>query len=416
MRAATLTDACPKSGAIDFTRWPDLQPPTAAPLRAAIALYALNRIARRAGVRMQFPDGSFIGPEWAPVMSIARPKDFLTRLGRQGKIGFGEGYMAGDWYADDLALVLEAMARNIDSLVPHRLQWLRRFYDPRQPGEEDNDRVGALRNITRHYDLSNELFATFLDPSMSYSSALFESECDTLEKGQSRKIDRLLAASGVTAGSRVLEIGTGWGELAIRAAQRGAHVISVTLSNEQATLARRRVAEAGLSSLVEIRVEDYRDVGGTFDAVLSIEMIEAVGESWWPTYFEVLESRLAPNGRIGLQAILMADDRLQATKTSWTWIHKYIFPGGLIPSEESIAAIVRDHTELSVVDRLLFGPSYARTLRFWREAFTSQAVRVDDLGFDETFRRMWEFYLSYSEAGFLSGYLNVGQFVLSRPS
>jgi cyclopropane-fatty-acyl-phospholipid synthase len=324
--------------------------------------------------------------------------------------------MARDWYADDLVLVLEAMARNIGILVPYRLQRLRRFYDPRPPSEENNDRVGARRNITRHYDLSNELFATFLDPSMSYSSALFESECDTLEEGQSRKLNRLLAASGVTAGSRVLEIGTGWGELAIRAAQCGAHVTSVTLSKEQAKLARQRVAEAGLSSLVDIRVEDYRDVGGTFDAVLSVEMIEAVGESWWPTYFEVLESRLAPNGSIGLQSILMADDQLQATKTSWTWIHKYIFPGGLIPSEESITAIVRDHTELRVVDRLLFGPSYARTLRVWRETFTSQAERVDALGFDETFRRMWEFYLAYSEAGFLSGYLDVGQLILRRTS
>jgi cyclopropane-fatty-acyl-phospholipid synthase len=249
---------------------------------------------------------------------------------------------------------------------------------------------------------------------MTYSAALFEDESETLRDGQSRKINRLLSATDVTAGSRVLEIGTGWGELAICAARRGAHVTSVTLSTEQATLARKRVADAGLSSLVDIRVEDYRDVAGRYDAVLSVEMIEAVGERWWPTYFKALEARLAPSGRIGLQAILMADDRLQATKTSWTWIHKYIFPGGLIPSEESIAAVVRDHTDLRIEDRMLFGPSYARTLHLWRDAFTWQPERVATLGFDETFRRMWEFYLAYSEAGFRSGYLDVGQFVLSR--
>lgn len=414
MRVATETNVVPKSGAIDFARWPDLRPPRAAPLRAAIARSALSRIARQAGVRVQFPDGSFIGPELAPVMTVTRPRDFFTRLGRQGKIGFGEGYMAGDWHSDDLVLVLEAMARNVDTLVPPRLHWLRHLHDPSHPSHEDNDRVGALRNITRHYDLSNELFATFLDVSMTYSAALFEDESETLRDGQSRKINRLLSATDVTAGSRVLEIGTGWGELAICAARRGAHVTSVTLSTEQATLARKRVADAGLSSLVDIRVEDYRDVAGRYDAVLSVEMIEAVGERWWPTYFKALEARLAPSGRIGLQAILMADDRLQATKTSWTWIHKYIFPGGLIPSEESIAAVVRDHTDLRIEDRMLFGPSYARTLQLWRDAFTWQPERVATLGFDETFRRMWEFYLAYSEAGFRSGYLDVGQFVLSR--
>ena len=169
-----------------------------------------------------------------------------------------------------------------------------------------------------------------------------------------------------------------------------------------------------MSSAVDVRVEDYRDVTGQFDAVLSVEMIEAVGERWWPEYFCTLEKRLAPSGRIGLQTILMAHDRLQATKASWTWIHKYIFPGGVIPSAHAIRQILGDHTSLDVVDQMHFGESYAITLRRWRDLFDARAERIDRLGFDLTFRRMWDFYLAYSEAGFRSGYLDVAQLVLAR--
>jgi cyclopropane-fatty-acyl-phospholipid synthase len=236
----------------------------------------------------------------------------------------------------------------------------------------------------------------------------------TLAQAQRRKIERLLDATCVGRGSRLLEIGTGWGELALRAAARGARVTSVTLSEEQAILARRRVAAAGMTPLVDIRVEDYRDVTGRFDAVVSVEMIEAVGEHWWPEYFHTLEERLVPSGRIGLQAILMGHDHLMATKSSWTWIHKYIFPGGLIPSEEAICETLREHTSLQVVDKINFGESYATTLRAWRRQFAAGGEVVHQLGFDATFRRMWDFYLAYSEAGFRSGYLDVAQFVLAR--
>jgi cyclopropane-fatty-acyl-phospholipid synthase len=212
----------------------------------------------------------------------------------------------------------------------------------------------------------------------------------------------------------LLEVGTGWGELALRAARRGARVTSVTLSVEQATLARKRVAEAGLGALVDIRVEDYRDLVGTYDAIISVEMFEAVGEQWWPTYFRTLEECLATGGRIGLQSILMAHDRLEATKSSWTWIHKYIFPGGLIPSEQAIRQTIRSHTSLEIVDHLRFGESYASTLRMWRQQFSNAVGDVERLGFDETFRRMWSFFLAYSQAGFASGYLDVAQFVMAR--
>jgi cyclopropane-fatty-acyl-phospholipid synthase len=176
-------------------------------------------------------------------------------------------------------------------------------------------------------------------------------------------------------------------------------------------LARQRIEQAGLSERVTIMVQDYRDVVGEYDAIVSVEMIEAVGERWWPTYFRTLDARLAPGGRVGIQSILMPHDRLMASKSSWTWIHKYIFPGGLIPSIEVIDQMLANHTNLQVQQSLLFGVSYAETLRRWREEFELHTDQVTALGFDETFRKMWTFYLAYCEAGFRAGYLNVGQFV-----
>jgi cyclopropane-fatty-acyl-phospholipid synthase len=405
-----------RSVAIDLRRWPALARPRSDPLRAVLARVFLRRVATRTGIRVDFPDGSHFGPAVGPRMNVREPAAFLSRLGQDGKIGFGESYMACEWDSVDLVEVLEALARHAASLVPRPVQIIRRWYEDRKPASEDNDRAGAARNIVRHYDLSNDLFATFLDKSMSYSAALFGDEHTTLAHAQAHKIERLLDAIGVRRGTRLLEVGTGWGELALRAAGRGARVTSVTLSVEQATLARKRVAEAGLAALVDIRVEDYRDLVGTYDAIVSVEMIEAVGEQWWPTFFQTLDRCLAPGGRIGLQSILMAHDRLEATKSSWTWIHKYIFPGGLIPSQDAIRQTMRSHTSLEIVDQLHFGHSYARTLQMWRRQFVEAADNVEVLGFDETFRRMWSFFLAYSEAGFASGYLDVAQFVLARTS
>jgi len=415
-KVSSALDARPErtAEAVDLARWPAMAVPQPAPLRAALARLAFRRAARYAGVCVRFADDRSFGSPSGPVLEITNPESFFTRLGREGKIGFGEAYMAGDWDAPCLIDVLEAMARQIDSLIPRRIQWVRRLYERRHPDDEENDRQGSRRNVARHYDLSNELFATFLDESMTYSSALFGSECDSLACAQERKIGRLLDATHVGRGSRLLEIGTGWGELALQAARRGARVTTVTLSEEQATLARRRVEAAGMTPWIDIRVEDYRDIAGQFDAVISVEMIEAVGERWWPEYFRILEERLAPSGRIALQSILMGHDRLMATKSSWTWIHKYIFPGGLIPSEEAIRRTLAEHTGLHVVDQLRFGESYATTLRRWRNQFDTHADVVVKLGFDRTFRRMWDFYLAYSEAGFLSGYIDVAQFVLAK--
>ena len=218
----------------------------------------------------------------------------------------------------------------------------------------------------------------------------------------------------MVAGARVLEIGTGWGTLAIRAAQRGAQVTSVTISREQLALATERVAAAGLTDRVDLRLQDYREVSGSYDAIVSVEMIEAVGEAYWPTFFGTLDRLLAPGGKVSLQTITMAHDRFLATRRSFGWIQKYIFPGGLIPSLQAVDETLAAHTTLHVTRGRELGPHYARTLRLWRERFQAKWPQIHALGFDETFRRMWEFYLAYCEAGFRAGYLGVSQLQLTR--
>jgi cyclopropane-fatty-acyl-phospholipid synthase len=285
----------------------------------------------------------------------------------------------------------------------------------------ENSKHGARQNIERHYDLSNDMFAAFLDPSLSYSAALFESLDPApgfadLEGAQLRKVDAILDAAGVRRGSRVLEIGTGWGTLAIRAAQRGAQVTTITISKEQAELAQQRIDAAGVADRVEIALRDYRDQTGEFDAVVSVEMIEAVGEKYWPTYFATIDSLLAPGGKVAIQAILMEHHRYLATRDTYTWIQKYIFPGGLLPSVEAIENVVGEHTSLAVAEVAPMGQHYAHTLRLWREQFLRSWPEIAARGFGETFRRMWEFYLAYCEAGFCTGYLEVARIRLERPA
>jgi cyclopropane-fatty-acyl-phospholipid synthase len=355
-------------------------------------------------------------------LEVVRPAAFFARLGRDAKIGFGEAFMAGDWRAGsgtDLADLLTPFASRLTRLIPAALQRLRVLVDRRVPHDHENTPDGARSNIAAHYDLSNDLFAAFLDPTMTYSSAWFdESEpvetATRLEEGQLRKIDGILDLAGVHAGTRVLEIGTGWGSLAIRAAQRGARVTTITLSHEQIRLARERVEAAGLSGLAEVRVQDYREVEGQYDAIVSVEMIEAVGEAYWPTYFATLDRLLAPGGRAAIQAITMDHQRFLATRRSFSWIQRYIFPGGIIPSLEAIGDALAAHTTLRVTRQRELRPHYARTLRLWRERFLGQWPHIHAQGFDQTFRRMWEFYLAYSEAGFRSGYLGVSQLQLTR--
>lgn len=440
----------------DLSAWSGLSDaPTG--LRATVAGKAAGALFRRAArnldVRVEYPDGILIGAdpltpgpgptasdlEILPRMIIRNPDAFARRVGADGLIGFGESYMAGDWTSPDLAAVLTVFASRMATLIPAPLQRLRSLYVRKHPKRERNSTKNTRSNISRHYDLSNDLFESFLDTTMTYSAALFlppdtnaeqvrgvavrhaglpnpPPAWDSLADAQRRKIDLLLDEAGVGPGTRLLEIGTGWGELCIRAAQRGALVRSVTLSSEQQELARKRVVEAGHQESVQIDLLDYRAVDGEYDAIVSVEMIEAVGHQYWAAYFQVLDKLLAPGGRVALQAITMPHDRMLQTLNTYTWVHKYIFPGGFLPSTEAIETTTAKNTGLRVRERLSIGLHYAETLRLWEARFAANSGQVGNVGFDETFRRMWHFYLCYSEAGFRSGYLDVQQITLDRPA
>jgi cyclopropane-fatty-acyl-phospholipid synthase len=413
------------SAAIDSGRWPAIAKVPSSPIAAASAVVA-NRLLRRAAARLPlrlvYPDGTVVGAAdaTAPTLMVHRPESLARRIGRYGLIGFGESYMAGEWSSCDLTAVLTVFANSVADLVPRTLQRLRPVGPAFRPRWRGTSRDQARRNIAEHYDLSNDLFASFLDETMTYSCAQFTRlpaktpGPNDLAAAQRRKIDRLLDMAEVGCGSRVLEIGTGWGELCIRAAARGAQVRSVTLSAEQQHLARLRVAVAGLSGSVQIDLCDYRDVEGCYDAVVSVEMIEAVGYHSWPRYFATLEHLVRPGGRVAIQAITMPHGRMLASRNTHTWIQKYIFPGGLLPSTLAISAITERHTGLHTVDMTSLRPHYAETLRLWRERFMRKRDGLAHLGFDEVFARMWELYLAYSEAGFRSGYLDVYQWTFAR--
>ncbi|MGW3246842.1 class I SAM-dependent methyltransferase [Streptomyces sp. NPDC001070] len=414
-----LSASAPASAAgVDPRRWPDVAaPPRCSRLRAAVAGAVVRRALSGLPLSCRLGDGGRVLGTGGPTVEITDPGAFCRRVGTGGLIGFGESYMAGEWDAPDLPAVLTVLASHVTELVPRPLQRLRPLWAHRQPTARRNTPDGARDNIHAHYDLSNELFALFLDETLTYSSAVFRgfpALPAQLPAAQHRKIDRLLDLAGVGDGTRLLEIGTGWGELAVRAARRGAEVVSVTLSEEQRRLATARIAAAGQRDRATVLLRDYRQVTGSYDAVVSVEMIEAVGAEYWPVYFTAIDRLLAPGGRVALQAITMPDERMLATRDTHTWIQKYIFPGGLIPSLDAIDRTLEEHTALRVTSCDGFGPHYAETLRLWRERFTERAAEVEALGFDETFRRMWTLYLAYSEAGFRSGYLDVCQLLLTR--
>ncbi|WP_243057221.1 cyclopropane-fatty-acyl-phospholipid synthase family protein [Nocardioides sp. SR21] len=390
-----------------------------ADLRTLLARRIMRAVVDRVPVDVRMPDGRSLGRREGPAIDLVRPDALFRRIAEHPKIGIGEGYMAGEWRpaeGTDLAAVLLPFAERVTTAVPPALAKLRRVVDRPIPSAERNDLAGSRRNIEAHYDLSNELFAAFLDETMMYSSALFDESLpfagQDFSEAQLRKVHAILDMAEVRDGSRVLEIGTGWGTLAVEAARRGATVTTVTLSKEQAALARERADAAGVGERIDIRIEDYRNVTGEYDAVVSVEMIEAVGEEYWPTYFATLDKRLAPGGIAAIQAILMGHDRYLATRRSYGWIQKHIFPGGMIPSLQAIDTTTQQHTTLRADRVHAFGSHYAETLRRWRHTF--EGVDLASLGFDETFRRKWEFYLAYCEVGFESGYLDVAQIRLAR--
>jgi cyclopropane-fatty-acyl-phospholipid synthase len=356
-------------------------------------------------------------PGHAAVMNI-RSYNFAARVLKGGDIGFAEAYMAGEWDSPQLAVLLETLVNNYDHIrrlfdgnrVVNAINWLGHRLNR-------NSRRGSRRNIHAHYDLGNAFYASWLDPSMTYSSARFERPGLSLQEAQRAKYASLARMMDLQPGHSVLEIGCGWGGFAEFAAREvGAVVTGVTISREQHNYARRRLFEAGLAERADIRLIDYRDVEGRFDRVASIEMFEAVGREYWPTYFDKVHEVLAPGGRAGLQIITIQDDLFDEYDARTDFIQKYVFPGGSLPSEARMAPVL-DRAGLSVAGVERFGVDYADTLAEWARRFEAawgDIVR-NGAGFDDRFRRLWRFYLAYCEAGFRSGRTDVIQMALERP-
>ncbi len=327
---------------------------------------------------------------------------------RRGSIGFGEAYMAGDIDTDDLIGLLRFFLDNKTALMRAGNGYFR----PRLPDRivhrrRSNSRAGSRKNIAAHYDLGNAFYACWLDSSMTYSSALFTDEHMTLQQAQAAKYARMLQALDIKPGQRVLEIGCGWGGFAEMAARAGAHVTGITLSREQLAYAATRLQAAGLSETTALRFQDYRDTTGTFDRIASIEMIEAVGEEHWSAYFRTLADRLAPGGVAAVQAITIQPEIFNIYRRKPDFIQLYVFPGGMLLTEEALAAQAAA-VGLSYERVETFRYSYARTLAIWHEHFLAAWPEINALGFDLRFKRMWQYYLAYCEAGFSAGTINVG--------
>jgi len=367
------------------------------------------------------PDGShrrLVGkePGHAAVMNI-RSYNFAARVLKGGDIGFAEAYMAGEWDSPELPILLETLVNNYDHIrrlfdgnpLINGINWLGHRLNR-------NSRRGSRRNIHAHYDLGNAFYASWLDLSMTYSSARFERSGQSLEAGQDAKYASLARLMDLQPGHKVLEIGCGWGGFAEFAAREiGAVVTGITISREQHDFARRRLFEAGLAEKADIRLIDYRDVDGQFDRVASIEMFEAVGQEYWPAYFAKLHEVLKPGGRAGLQIITIQDALFEEYDARTDFIQKYVFPGGSLPSEARLAPVVADaRLHQGEVER--FGLDYAETLAEWARRFEAAWGDIGRQGaaFDDRFRRLWRFYLAYCEAGFRSARTDVIQMTLHR--
>lgn len=398
-------------------------PPAPTTLADAAGVALVLQLAQRlqlGSLEVELPDGSrrsFHGAAAGPhAVLLLRNGRVARRYLAGGGVGFAEGYVDGDWDTPDLASLLELLSLNEKAWGQGYYgalwqRWQKRLRHLLRP----NTRAGSRRNIHAHYDLGNEFFAAWLDPSMTYSAALFHPNAADLEAAQRAKYHHLAGMIGLAPGQKLLEIGSGWGGFAVTAAKEfGAKVTSITISRAQAEYARARVFKEGLAERVEILLQDYRDVRGRFDRIASIEMFEAVGERFWPTFFNGLRERLIPDGRAGLQLITIADRYFDAYRRNVDFIQAYVFPGGMLPSP----AVLAQHTERAGLVTLAehpFGQSYAATLRLWNERFQAAWPNVRELGFDERFRRIWTYYLAYCEAGFRTRAIDVVQTVL-RPA
>lgn len=386
------------------------------PKGARIGLELLDRL-QGGALSVELPDGSQVRVGRGALVAHWRLKSlevFDAALAR-GDIGLAESWMDAQWDTDDLTGLIRLLVENREILgkavygrmiqiAAYRMWHLLRA----------NTRIGSRRNIEAHYDLGNAFYGLWLDPSMTYSAAVFESADDSLELAQLRKYRRILDQLQTDPGDTILEVGCGWGGFAeVAAREYGCKVLGITLSPSQLAFARERAARGGYADLVQFELCDYRDVRGSYRHIVSIEMIEAVGERFWPTYFGRLAALLQPGGRCVIQAITIADHLFGRYRRGTDFIQRYIFPGGMLPSPAAVRREAR-RAGLGVVDDFAFGADYARTLRLWHEGFLSRLGTVRDQGFNERFIRMWRFYLSYCEAGFEGGDIDVHHYTLHR--
>jgi cyclopropane-fatty-acyl-phospholipid synthase len=387
---------------------------------SARTVFRLLQQLRHGSLTVSLPDGSVqtVGDGLGPHVSLHLHnwQPFKAAL-KSGDIGFAESFIAGDWSSAQLPALLQLLAANRQALddVIHG-SWVGRLVYRLRHLLNRNTRGNSRKNIHAHYDLGNAFYRLWLDGTMNYSSGLFQGNLQQdLQQAQHAKVRRALHMAGVSRGQRVLEIGCGWGALAEKATQEfGAHLTGVTLSTEQLAWAQQRLASQGLSDQADLRLQDYRDIqDGPFDAICSIEMLKAVGQAYWPTYFQSLARLLKPLGRACIQTIVIRDDLFDRYSRSTDFIQQYIFPGGCLPCPREFKREAHA-AGLQVIDALHFGPDYAETCRRWRADFLERKEQVLSLGFDERFIRIWDFYLAYCEAGFEAGDIDVVQYTLAR--
>ena len=397
--------------------------------RLALRRRLLDSIATKLSVgslSVQLPSGEILvfdsagsqGAPSQPAASIVLIRwRTLRRLVADGDIGFAEAYLDGDWSSPDVPALIELAARNdqglgsvIDGILPLRL------FNRWRHAMRSNSRKGSRRNIPRHYDLGNAFYAEWLDAGMTYSSAIYRSADQSIEAAQREKQDRVIELLDLRSGSRVLEIGCGWGGLAERIVRQDEiRLTGITLSPAQLAYAQQHVAKAGVSEFTDLRLQDYREVEGKFDRIVSIEMLEAVGQAYWPTYFSTLRERLVPGGVAVLQGITIDDHRFVTYQNSIDFIQRYIFPGGMLPSVGEMRRQI-EQAGLRLVSVETFGQSYARTLAEWNHRFQAAWPKIEQMGFSLRFKRMWEYYLAYCEGGFTAGAIDVGLFKIECPA
>ena len=390
------------------------------PLKAKMVLRAATQLPH-GSLTIQLPDkrvvkvgGNNPGPE---AVLILHNWNLPMRAIGEATVGVGESYMDGDWESPDVTAFLELFVAN-ETLGYQivRANHLFRFVNNLRHWLNRNTRTKAKKNISAHYDLGNEFYARWLDQSMTYSSALFAEGANDLESAQAAKYRALARAARIGPDDHVLEIGCGWGGFAEFAAREiGCRVTGLTISREQLDFARERIRRSGLDDKVTLKFQDYRDEQSTYDRVVSIEMFEAVGEQYWPAYFSKVRDVLKPGGLAGLQIITINERAYPEYRANPDFIQRYIFPGGMLPTPRILDALTSQQG-LQKFDERVFAQDYARTLKLWRERFRETWEQIRPLGFDERFRRMWEFYLHYCEAGFRDEFIDVRQTVYARPA